>query len=91
LRDETACDSGDHAQEGFIGNPIIDRDLLSGYEEYLRDFYDGGQGLRVTPQGTLSLSLGHCMQVDIALDGAIRVLNPKVTIIIFSEFNFFVF
>jgi hypothetical protein len=62
-------------------------DLLSGYDEYLRDFCANGQigVLRVTPQGTLSLSLGHSLLVDVSINGVIRIVNPKVNI---SEFHF---
>jgi hypothetical protein len=68
-------------------------DLLSGYDEYLRDFCANGQigVLRVTPQGTLSLSLGHSLQVDVSINGAIRIVNPKVNIslIYFENVGYF--
>ncbi|XP_059486520.1 uncharacterized protein LOC132203077 [Neocloeon triangulifer] len=59
-------------------------DLLSGYDEYLKAFYNGSSNgvLRVTTQGTLSLSFGTGMQVDVSINGAIRVVNPKAHIAI---------
>ncbi|XP_065345621.1 uncharacterized protein LOC135943131 [Cloeon dipterum] len=58
-------------------------DLLSGYNEYLREFLYGSSNtsgvLRTTGQGTVSLNFGM-MQVDVTINGAIRVVNPKTHI-----------
>ncbi|CAB3360606.1 Hypothetical predicted protein [Cloeon dipterum] len=58
-------------------------DLLSGYNEYLREFLYGSSNtsgvLRTTGQGTVSLSFGM-MQVDVTTNGAIRIVNPKTHI-----------
>ncbi|CAB3374341.1 Hypothetical predicted protein [Cloeon dipterum] len=58
-------------------------DLLSGYNDYLREFLYGSSNtsgvLRTTGQGTVSLNFGM-MQVDVTINGAIRIVNPKTHI-----------
>ncbi|KAF4529437.1 hypothetical protein B566_EDAN003533 [Ephemera danica] len=58
--------------------PPLDPNVLSGYEEYVKEYCGLRVGqLRITPQSTLSLTLQHGVQVDVTVDGAVRVVNPK--------------